>query len=89
MPPYNNLGAMLLFIIGSRAEEASILTSATVIDNNIKYILCRDPQVLINGTFKTFCVEEVTAAGNVEYIIDLSKSMTIHTVYINNRYFSR
>ena len=61
--------AMLLSPV-TRAEEASILTAATVIGSDI-HSTCPDPSVLINGFYKTYCEVHTGSTGDKEFVIDL------------------
>ena len=79
----------LLLIPLARAEEASVLTAASVIDlgGDIDSSYCPDPNELISGHFKTACSADNGSATNpIEFMIDLNKSMSLHTVFIFNYY---
>ena len=68
----------------TRAEEASILSTARVIDSTIDTSICPNPQFLISGNFWIFCASNHADSDKKEFIIDLGKSTTLHTVFINN-----
>ena len=80
---------MTLFCPASRAEESSILNTATVIGSDINSGTCPDPQVLISGYFKTHCDAYQGSGQDDEYVINLQEKMTLHTVYVGNYYSSR
>ena len=61
--------AMLLSPV-TRAEEASVLATATVIGSDIKSSTCPDPSVLISGFYMTYC-ESDPNSPTAEFIIDL------------------
>ena len=60
--------AILLSLV-TRAEEASILTTATVA-GDINETFCFDPLFLIAGYFKNHC-ETIASNGEKEFVIDL------------------
>ena len=77
---FNNIykilfGASLLFAIllsaTSRAEEASILTGATVIGTDIRDDRQAFKEALISGYYKSNCVSTGEVSGNMEFVIDL------------------
>ena len=63
----------ILFSSTSRAEESSILTTATVIGTDISNDWCPDPSVLISGFYKTYCRTDSSIEGDKEIIIDLQE----------------
>ena len=76
--------AILLSLV-TRAEEASILTSAEVIGSNISNTYSPNSSDLISGYYKTFVeTEYYLNSFDNEFIIDLQQSTTLHTLYTSN-----
>ena len=81
----------ICFISVTSAEEASVLSNATVIGSELNSTWCSDPNNIINGSFKIWCESYGCTSADVkkEFVIDLIESKTLHTVFIVNRYHSR
>ena len=57
----------------TKAEEASILATATVIGSAINISVCPDSSVLINGFYNTYCAtySGKSETGYKELVVDL------------------